>query len=110
MNLGIYESLITESLSVKLKNLPEQTFYINKDFIDKEEAIRVLSLHLLSSIQKAFQSIREKKDLKLERQIEVSNRLIQFLHQEINEYDFRDLTHKCRNIGCFKYTSFTKQL
>lgn len=90
MNLGIYESLITESLSVKLKNLPEQTFYINKDFIDKEEAIRVLSLHLLNSIQKAFKSIREKKDLKLERQIEVSNRLIQILHQEINEYDFKE--------------------
>lgn len=90
MNLGIYESLITESLSVKLNNLPEHTYYINKTAIDKEEAIRVLSTHLLNSIQKAFQSIREKKDLRLERQIEVSNRLIEFLHQEIEQYDFQE--------------------
>lgn len=90
MNLGIYESLITESLSVKLNSLPGQTYFINKTAIDKEEAIRVLSIHLLNSIQKAFQNIREKKDLRLERQIEVSNRLIEFLHQEIEHYDFQE--------------------
>ncbi|WP_417363100.1 DUF3427 domain-containing protein [Galbibacter sp.] len=90
MSPGIYESLITESLSVKLKDLPEQSYFINKTAVDKEEAIRVLSMHLLSSIQKAFQNIRLKRDLRLERQIEISNRLIEFLHQEIDHYDFQE--------------------
>ncbi|TDQ79766.1 DUF3427 domain-containing protein [Sphingobacterium yanglingense] len=90
MTYGIYESLITESLATKLKQLPDQEFYINKTAIDKEEAVRVLAMHLQEVIARAFQNIKSNKDLLLERQIEISNRLIEYLHSEINQYDFKD--------------------
>ena len=90
MTYGIYESLITESLATKLKQLPDQDFYINKTAIDKEEAVRILAMHLQEVIARAFQNIKSNKDLLLERQIEISNRLIEYLHSEINQYDFKD--------------------
>lgn len=90
MTNGIYESLITESLAAKLSLLPDNEFYINKTAIDKEEAIRVLAMHLRDVIARAFQNIKANKDLLLEKQIEISNRLITYLHSEISHYDFRE--------------------
>lgn len=90
MTFGIYESLITQSLANKLKELPEKEFYINRTSLDKEEAIRTLSMHLQEVIGKAFQSIKSNNDLLLEKQIEISNRLIMFLHAEITQYEFEE--------------------
>src|SRR5690606_19683976 len=90
MTKGIYESLITQSLAAKLKQLPDQEFYINKTPIDKEEAVRVLAMHMHDVIARAFQSIKANKDLILERQIEISNRLIEYLHTEISQYHFTE--------------------
>lgn len=90
MTNGIYESLITQSLAAKLELLPDNEFYINKTAIDKEEAIRVLAMHLQDVIARAFQNIKANKDLLLERQIEISNRLIVYLHTEISHYDFQE--------------------
>lgn len=90
MTHGIYESLITQSLAAKLQLLPDNEFYINKTVIDKEEAIRVLAMHLHDVIGRAFQNIKSNKDLLLERQIEISNRLIEYLHSEISNYEFQE--------------------
>ncbi|GEM_PF-5322346 len=88
MNTGIYEALITASLRTKLNSLEAQTYYLNEVELDREEAIRTLSFHLQESITRAFQQVQLKKDLQLEKQIEISNRLIQFLNKEISHYNF----------------------
>ncbi|MHA6697702.1 DEAD/DEAH box helicase [Chryseobacterium sp. A321] len=87
MNTGIYEALITASLREKLNSLQKDTYYLNEVQLDKEEAIRTLSFHLQEVISRAFQQVA-KKDLILEKQIEISNRLIQFLNREISQYNF----------------------
>lgn len=87
MNTGIYEALITASLREKLNSLSEDCYYLNEVKLDKEEAIRTLSFHLQEVITRAFQQVAE-KGLILEKQIEISNRLIQFLNREITQYNF----------------------
>lgn len=86
MNLGIYEQLITGVLRAKLDSLDRQSFYINTAPIDKEEASRVLAQHLSSAMQQAFSLI--KKDVA--KQIEIANKIIVLLQQEIAQYDFKD--------------------
>ncbi len=90
MTFGIYEALITQSLANKLGQLPKKDFFISTTALDQEEAVRTLSIHLQESIAKAFLSLKEKKDLILEKQIEISNRLIEFLHKEISAYNFEE--------------------
>lgn len=90
MTDGIYETLITESLAVKLRQLDDRQFYIHQTHVDHADAVRVLSMHLQEVIARAFQNIKANKDVLLERQIEISNRLIAYLHDEINHYDFED--------------------
>ncbi|GAB3012591.1 DUF3427 domain-containing protein [Niabella terrae] len=90
MITGIYESLITASLRNKLASLDRNRYFLNEMVLDKEEAVRVLSMHLQSAIAKAFNGIKTHSGSSLEKQIEVSNRLIQFLHQEIAHYDFEE--------------------
>lgn len=90
MTNGIYETLITESLAVKLRQLDDRQFYIHQTHVDHADAVRVLSMHLQEVIARAFQNIKANKDVLLERQIEISNRLIAYLHDEINHYDFED--------------------
>src|SRR5690606_15212425 len=52
--------------------------------IDKEEASRVLSLHLGSAIKQAFELIKAD----ISRQIEIANKIVILLKQEIEKYDF----------------------
>ncbi|MFD1628946.1 DUF3427 domain-containing protein [Pseudopedobacter beijingensis] len=84
MNLGIYEQLITTVLREKLEALDRKSFYINTAPIDKEEASRVLSLHLGSAIKQAFELIKAD----ISKQIEIANKIVILLKQEIEKYDF----------------------
>jgi superfamily II DNA or RNA helicase len=84
MNQGIYEELITQLINEKLKLLDDDKFYIKKTKIDKEEASRILSIHLAQSFNNAFQLIKNKPDL----QIEIANKILKFLKEEINKQDF----------------------
>ncbi|NTE05116.1 DUF3427 domain-containing protein [Agrobacterium tumefaciens] len=86
MNLGIYEQLITGVLKAKLDSLDRKSFYINTAPIDKEEASRILAQHLSSAMQQAFSLI--KKDVT--KQIEIANKIIVLLQQEIAQYDFKE--------------------
>lgn len=90
MITGLYETLITESLRIKLNTLDKRVYFLNESKIDKQEALRILSLHLQRAISNAFNQIRVNQDLLLEKQIEISNRLIEFLHSEIHQYEFEE--------------------
>lgn len=86
MNQGIYEELVTKLINSKLNELDKNAFQIKKDVIDKTEASQLLSLHIGKTIQKAFGLIKGEKSL--EHQIEIANKIIFFLKQELANEDF----------------------
>lgn len=90
MELGIYESLITEQLKQRLAELDRKQYFIADDKkLDSEEAVFYLSAHLNKAIANALKAIKvEKKDLLVAKQIEISNNLLRYLTQQISQYNF----------------------
>lgn len=90
MNQGIYEELVTQLVSNKINELNKDTYYINKSKIDKEEASIIISRHLSRTIKGALEVL--KGDHQIEHQIEIANKIIQFLKAELKDNEFdRDL-------------------
>ena len=83
MNQGIYEELVTQLVERKLDALDKNSFFIKETVIDKEEAASILSQHLSSSFKHAFTLI--KGDNQLEIQIEIANKIIRFLKEELKK-------------------------
>jgi superfamily II DNA or RNA helicase len=88
MNEGIYEELVTQLISEKLKELDKDKFFVKKKIIDKEEASSFLSKHLSHTLKHAFETISGKN--KVEQQIEIANKVIRLLKEELNKQDFND--------------------
>ena len=88
MNQGIYEELVTQLISEKLKELDKDKFFVKKKAIDKEEASSFLSKHLSRTLKHAFETISGKN--KVEQQIEIANKVIRLLKEELNKHDFND--------------------
>lgn len=88
MNQGIYEEIVTQLISSKLSGLEKETYYIKEVKIDKEEASNMLSQHLSKTIKYAFSII--KGDNILEHQIEIANKIIKFLKEELKKEEFED--------------------
>ena len=96
MNLGIYENLITDALKERLDVIDRNEFYIaDQKKLDVNEAIHFLTMHLGNAIKNALNLIKsEKKDLLVSKQIEITNKILKYLTQEISNYEFReDLVH-----------------
>ncbi|WP_418638534.1 DUF3427 domain-containing protein [Winogradskyella sp.] len=87
MNQGIYEQLVTQLVSEKLKELDKNKFFLKKNLIDKEEASSVLSKHLSKTLKQAFDIIGKNK---IEQQIQIANKIIKLLKQEIGKQEFDD--------------------
>jgi superfamily II DNA or RNA helicase len=85
---GLYEQLINKLISSKLNNLDRETYFIKQTSIDKSEASRVLSQYLIKIIQLALNLISG--DDSIEKQIEISNKIIKLLRDELNEDDFKE--------------------
>lgn len=92
MNLGIYESLITDALKNRLNDIDRNEFYVaDQKKLDADEAVHFLALHLGAAIKSALQLIKaEKKDLLVAKQIEITNNILKYLTQEISQYEFAD--------------------
>lgn len=86
MTQGIYEELITQLVSNKINELNRDDFYINKAKIDKEEASLILARHLSKTIKGALDLV--KGEQQVEHQIEIANKLIQFLKEALRNHDF----------------------
>lgn len=96
MNLGIYESLITDALKERLDVIDRNEFYIgDQKKLDTNEAVHFLTMHLGKAIKNALNLIKsEKKDLLVSKQIEITNKILKYLTQEISSYEFKeDLVH-----------------
>lgn len=83
---GLYEQLINKLVSSKLKNLDRNTFYIKESEIDKSEAARVLSQYLIEIIRFALNLITGEDSI--EKQIELSNKIILLLRTELKDEEF----------------------
>ena len=81
MKEGIYEALVTQLVERKLLQLEHNQFYVKRSRIDKAEAATLLSKHLAHSIKRALSTIRGEH--RLEKQIEIANRIILFLKEEL---------------------------
>ena len=88
MNQGIYEELVTQLVTDKLNEIDKDKFFLKKSLIDKEEASQILSNHLSKTLNHAFQLI--KGENKVELQIEIANKIIRFLKEELNKQEFLD--------------------
>jgi superfamily II DNA or RNA helicase len=87
IELGLYEQLITKLIANKLDLLDHDAYFVKRTPVDKEEASRYLSLYLSETIKFALNEIKD--DNKTFKQIELSNKIIQLL---INELPSIDLT------------------
>lgn len=85
---GLYEQLITKLVSAKLNNLNKDKFYIKEQEIDKSEASKMLSQYLSEVIRFALNLISG--DDSIEKQIELSNKIIFLLRNELNDEEFDD--------------------
>lgn len=85
---GLYEQLINKLVANKLDSLDSHQFHISETPLDKEEASQYLSLYLAETIRFALNEIKE-KDRPL-KQIELSNKIIQLLAQELKNIDLTE--------------------
>jgi hypothetical protein len=88
MNQGIYEALVTKLVSQKLNEIDRNEYFIEKTKIDKAEAARFLGIHLAESITNALKLIEGESQV--EQQIEIANKIIQFLKDELNQEDISE--------------------
>lgn len=85
---GLYEQLINKLVLAKLKGLDRNSFYIKETEIDKNEAARVLSQYLVEVIRFALSLISGEDSI--EKQIELSNKIIFLLRTELKDEEFDD--------------------
>lgn len=88
MNQGLYEELVTKLINFKINELDKDTFQVKKTSIDKAEAAQLLSQHIGKTIKHAFTLI--KGDDVVETQIEIANKIILFLKEELKKEEFED--------------------
>lgn len=83
---GIYEEIVTKLVKNKIEQLDPDKFYIKEVPIDKAEASEMLTLRLSQTIKYALNTL--KGDNILEQQIEIANKIIHFLRDEIKREEF----------------------
>ena len=87
---GIYESLITQSISRKLSEIDQNNFWYEKRYLDNQEAAQFLAQHTKSILQFVLKEIQDKnKDVST--QIQLCNELIQFLDSKLALENISDL-------------------
>lgn len=88
MNQGLYEELVTKLINHKLNELDKETFQVKKTSIDKAEAAQLISQHIGATIKYALTLV--KGDNILEKQIDIANKIILFLKEELKKEEFDD--------------------
>lgn len=88
MNQGIYEELVTKLVAQKINELDKNVYHINKTKIDKEEASSILAKHLSQTIKFALGYVKGERQIEL--QIEIANKVIRFLKEELNKEEFNN--------------------
>src|SRR4030066_2389699 len=85
---GIYEQLISKIIELKLKDVDIKQFFVKDSIIDKSEAAKILSQYLYEVINHALGLITDENSI--EQQIEISNKIIRLLRDELKDIDFEE--------------------
>jgi superfamily II DNA or RNA helicase len=85
---GLYEQLLNKYFSTRLSTLDKNQFYVKETILDKEEASQYLGRYLSFTIQTALNFLP--KDNGIERQIELCNKIIHLLVNELHDDDFEE--------------------
>ncbi|CAG0994661.1 Putative DNA repair helicase RadD [Methanosarcinales archaeon] len=85
---GIYEQLINKLIESKLKTVDREQFFVKESAIEKSEVSKLLSQYLSEVINCALNLITDENSI--EKQIEVSNKIILLLKDELKNIDFED--------------------
>lgn len=88
MKNGLYEQLINKLISSKLNSLDQNNFYIKENSLDKNEAAIVLSQYLSEVFRYALSLVSGEDSV--QKQISLSNKLIELLSEEISSEDFTE--------------------
>jgi superfamily II DNA or RNA helicase/HKD family nuclease len=83
---GIYEELVTQLVNARMHSLDQSEFYIHTTALDKEEAAIVLAQHLSRIIRFALGFVTGEN--KIERQIEIANKIMLLLKSELSKEKF----------------------
>lgn len=83
--LGLYEQLINKLFYNKLQTARSEQFFVKTTVLDKEEAARYLSQYLAETIRFALSEF--KGDDSVLKQVELSNKIIQILIDELPKLD-----------------------
>ncbi len=88
MQLGLYEQLINNLVFKKINQLDKNTFFVKETNIDRTEAAKILGQYLGNVIRHALSLVTG--DDCLERQIDLANKIINLLKNELAHQDFDD--------------------
>ncbi|TAJ09205.1 DUF3427 domain-containing protein [Marinilabiliaceae bacterium JC017] len=88
MKEGLYEALINKLLKNRLNEIEKEQYYINEVKVDKAEASKVLSNYIVNVIHQALSQVIG-NDV-IERQIEICNKIIHLLREQLDDEDFDD--------------------
>lgn len=88
MQIGIYEKLINKLVLSQIGKLNKDQFFIKENKIDKTEAAKTLAQYLANVIGGALGLITGNDSL--EKQIDLANKIILLLRDELSNQDFED--------------------
>jgi superfamily II DNA or RNA helicase len=88
MNQGIYEELVTKLIASKLNEVDREKFDFRTAKIDKEEAAQIFANHLAKTIRYALNFVKGEEII--ERQIEIANKIVIFLKEELHKEEFKE--------------------
>jgi superfamily II DNA or RNA helicase len=88
MQLGLYEQLINKLVYTQINLLNKDEFFIKETNIDKVEAAKILGQYLGNVIQYALSLVTG--DDSVEKQIDLANKIIHLLKDELAHQDFED--------------------
>jgi superfamily II DNA or RNA helicase len=85
MKEGIYEQLVTTLIRSRIDKLNTNDFFIREKKIDKSEAADIITLHLSQLIRFTLSLIKDEDSIT--KQIQIANRVIEYLNTELNIED-----------------------
>jgi len=88
INSGLYEQLINNLLLKKLDSLDTRTYYYKTSKIDKSEASTILTRYITKLIHFSLNLISS--DDSVQKQIDITNKIILLLQNEIEKQDFKE--------------------
>ncbi len=88
VTLGLYEQLINKIILSRLNSLDKEIYFIKETPVARSEAARILSNYLSNIIKFALNTFTGEDGI--EKQIELSNKIILLLQNQLNDEEFQD--------------------